>query len=92
MPYVFCRHIELRKAIDVFHKSEFGNIVIDRYLRILDGTYLLFKKQVIDDLSDKYRHYIVTKDKEVIPVCPMKLNRFNPLLIKKIPERLLNKK
>lgn len=87
----FYRYIELKKAIGVFRKSEFGNIIIDRYLRTSDGTYLLFKKQVIDDMSDKYRHYAVTKDKEVFPVCPMGLNRFNPMLIRKIPERLLKK-
>ena len=89
---IFYRYIELKRAIDIFCKSEFGNIFIDRYLRTSDGTFLLFKKQMIDDLSDKYRHYIVTKDKEVYPVCPMGINRFNPLLIKKIPERLLNNK
>ena len=87
---IFYRYIELKRAIDIFRKSEFGNIIIDRYLRTSDGTFLLFKKQIIDDLSDKYRHYIVTKDKDVYPVCPMGINRFNPLFIKKMPGRLIN--
>lgn len=86
---IFHRYIELKRAIKIFRKSEFVNTVIDRYIRASDGTCLLFKKQMIDDLSDKYRHYIVTKDKEVYPVCPMGINRFDPLLFRKIPERLL---
>ena len=86
----FLRRRELEKALNLFYKSEFRNILIDRYIRTADGTYLLFKKPIYADGSDLYRHYIVEKDGEVYPGCPM-LNRFNLLIIKKIPDGLLKR-
>ena len=86
----FLRRRELEKALKLFYRSEFRNVLIDRYIRTADGTYLLFKKQFYADASDLYRHYIVTKDGEIYPGCPM-LNRFNPFIIKRIPDELIKK-
>ena len=85
------RKSELETVLKRFYQSEFRNISIDRYIRVCDGTFLLFKKAVYVDGFDLYRHFVVPKHGEIYAACPM-LNRFNPFIIKKIPKELLQKK
>lgn len=86
------RYMKLKKALDLFYKSEFKDVEIDRYsIDLYKNGVLLFTKRFDDPRPiEQYVFYLV-KDNGTIRAMNPKLNRFNFFLIKKIPEKMLSK-
>ncbi len=89
---IFKRYNRLEKALDIFYKSRFRDIEIDRYSLSLDKKSILLFQKPWDDPGpiEQYVYYAIGDDGTIEAVNPM-LMRFNPLLIKKIPGWLLSK-
>ena len=85
---IFRKYMHLKIALMAFDRSEYRNISIDRYKINDDGTVFLFRKRSIN--SNPYDHYLVMELGGVLQGTAQ-LNRFNPLLIKKIPKYFLRK-
>ena len=82
--------MRLKKALDIFYKSEFRDIEIDRYSVSLDKKSILLFRKLWDDPGpiEQYVYYAIDDDGVIEAVNPMQV-RFNPLIVHKIPEWLL---
>lgn len=89
---IFKRYIRLKKALDTFYKSGFRDIEIDRYSVSLDKKKILLFRKPWDDPGpiEQYVYFAIDENGIIDTVNPM-LMRFNPLLVHKIPKRLLSK-
>ena len=88
---IFKRYNRLKKALDIFYKSGFRDIEIDRYSVSLDRKSILLFRKPWDDpgLIEQYIYYAIDDDGTIEAVNPM-LMRFNPFLVHKIPDRFLS--
>ena len=88
---IFKRYNRLKKALDIFYKSRFRDIKIDRYSVSLDRKSILLFQKLWDDPwpIEQYVYYAIDDDGTIEAVNPM-LMRFNPLLVRKIPNRFLS--
>ena len=88
---IFKESVRLKKALDIFYKSKFKDIEIDRYSISLDKKSILLFRKPWDDPGpiEQYVYFAIDDDGAIKAVNPMQI-RFNPRLVREIPDRFLS--
>ena len=84
-------YARLKKALDIFYKSEFRDIEVNRYSDSLDKKSILLFRKPWDDPGpiEQYVYFAIDDDGAIKAVNPMQI-RFNPRLVREIPDRFLS--